>query len=47
VLALIGRDKKVQAGKVRWILPTAIGQVVVRSDVPFDVVEAVLASDQV
>ncbi len=47
VLALIGRDKKVQAGKVRWILPTAIGQVVVRSDVPFDVVEVVLASDQV
>lgn len=29
-----GHDKKVQSGKVRWILPEALGRVVVRSDVP-------------
>jgi 3-dehydroquinate synthase len=46
VLDLIGRDKKVQAGKVRWVLPIAIGQVVVRSDVPSNVVESVLTGDQ-
>ena len=28
------RDKKVEARKVRWVLPTAIGSVVVRDDVP-------------
>ncbi|MDW8403398.1 3-dehydroquinate synthase [Chloroflexus sp.] len=43
ILALITRDKKVQAGKVRWVLPTAIGQVIVRSDVPVDVIETVLS----
>lgn len=43
ILTLIGRDKKVQAGNVRWVLPTAIGQVVVRTDVPLAVVEAVLS----
>lgn len=36
------RDKKVQARKVRWILPTEIGSVVVRDDVPPDVVENVI-----
>lgn len=44
ILTLITRDKKVQAGKVRWVLPTAIGQVTVRSDVPIAVIETVLAS---
>ncbi|WP_322819940.1 3-dehydroquinate synthase [Chloroflexus sp.] len=43
ILTLIGRDKKVQAGAVRWVLPTAIGRVVVRADVPLEVVAAVLA----
>ncbi|WP_298819551.1 3-dehydroquinate synthase [Chloroflexus sp.] len=43
ILALITRDKKVQAGKVRWVLPTAIGQVVVRADVPAEIVAAVLS----
>lgn len=44
ILRLITRDKKVQAGKVRWVLPTTIGQVVVRSDVPIEVIEQVLSS---
>ncbi|MEF3274206.1 MAG: 3-dehydroquinate synthase [Chloroflexus sp.] len=43
LLTLITRDKKVQAGKVRWVLPTTIGQVVVRADVPEELVAEVLA----
>lgn len=34
ILALTLRDKKVQARRVRWVLPTAIGHVVIRDDVP-------------
>ncbi len=38
------RDKKVRAGRVRWVLPTAIGHATVRDDVPealvIDVVRA-------
>lgn len=42
LLALMMRDKKVQAKKIRWVLPTAIGAVTVRNDVPEDVVRSVL-----
>lgn len=35
----MSRDKKVAAGKQRWILLESIGQVVVRDDVPDDVVD--------
>jgi 3-dehydroquinate synthase len=41
---LIQRDKKVLQGRIRWVLPTAIGSVTVRSDVPHDVVQQVLAT---
>ncbi len=33
-LATAMRDKKVQAKRIRWVLPTAIGSVAVRDDVP-------------
>jgi 3-dehydroquinate synthase len=42
LLALTLRDKKVQASKVRWILPTRIGAVEIRSDVPEALVREVL-----
>ncbi len=43
VLTLALRDKKVRAGRIRWVLPTAIGSVTVRDDVPETTVRAVLA----
>lgn len=36
-------DKKVRQGRVRWVLPTSIGSVTVRDDVPVEVVRLVLA----
>lgn len=42
LLAVALRDKKVQARRVRWVLPTTIGSVVVRDDVPTDLVAAVI-----
>jgi 3-dehydroquinate synthase len=42
ILATTLRDKKVQAGRVRWVLPTAIGSVVVRDDVPEELVRSVI-----
>jgi 3-dehydroquinate synthase len=42
ILALTLRDKKVQAKRVRWVLPTAVGNVIVRDDVPESVVRSVL-----
>src|SRR5262245_40664948 len=33
ILAAVGRDKKVKAGRLTFVLPTAIGRVVIRSDV--------------
>ncbi len=42
VLAAILHDKKVQAKQVRWVLPTAIGAVVVRDDVPEALVRQVI-----
>jgi 3-dehydroquinate synthase len=40
------RDKKVQAGKVRWALPTDIGGAVTRNDVPETLVRAVINSSR-
>ena len=34
IIALMGRDKKVKAGKVHFVLPYRIGSVVVRGDLP-------------
>jgi 3-dehydroquinate synthase len=42
LLQLTLRDKKVRAGKVRWVLPTALGSSIVRDDVPEEVVRAVV-----
>lgn len=36
-------DKKMKSARLRWVLPTAIGTTVIRSDVPAKDVEAVLA----
>ncbi len=43
VLTLTLRDKKVRAGRIRWVLPTAIGSVTIRDDVPETTVRAVLS----
>jgi 3-dehydroquinate synthase len=43
ILALTTRDKKVSAGKIRWILPTRVGEAVVRTDVPELLVQSVLS----
>jgi 3-dehydroquinate synthase len=49
LLEAMSRDKKVQSGRLRWVLPTAIGQAIVTSDVPLAVVkqaiEAVCAEE--
>jgi 3-dehydroquinate synthase len=42
LLALTLRDKKVTASKVRWVLPTRIGAVEIRADVPESLVREVL-----
>ncbi|NNJ10678.1 3-dehydroquinate synthase [Chloroflexales bacterium ZM16-3] len=42
ILALAMRDKKVQAKKIRWVLPTAIGSVLVRDDVPEELLRRAL-----
>ncbi len=42
LLELTLRDKKVRAGRVRWVLPTAIGAAEVRDDVPDDLVRTVV-----
>jgi 3-dehydroquinate synthase len=42
ILAATLRDKKVQARRVRWVLPAAVGATVVRDDVPEAVVRAAL-----
>jgi 3-dehydroquinate synthase len=45
VLSAMTRDKKIAKGKLRFILPTRIGEVVIRSDVPMDLVrEAIVRS---
>jgi 3-dehydroquinate synthase len=45
IVALTLRDKKVSAGRIRWILPTGVGSAVVRTDVPAPIVHFVLSSD--
>jgi 3-dehydroquinate synthase len=42
LLELTLRDKKVRAGHVRWVLPTAIGMAEVRDDVSEDLVRGVV-----
>ncbi len=39
LLEAMSRDKKVQSGRMRWILPTGIGQAIVSSDVPLSLVQ--------
>jgi 3-dehydroquinate synthase len=41
-MEVMQRDKKVDAGQIRWALPTAIGHAVMTRDVPLAVVEQVL-----
>jgi 3-dehydroquinate synthase len=43
VLGHLATDKKHAAGRLRWVLPTADG-VVVRDDIPTDVIEHAAAS---
>ena len=43
LLGLTLQDKKVRAGRPRWVLPTAIGAATVRDDVPEALVRAVVA----
>jgi 3-dehydroquinate synthase len=38
VVNAMAYDKKVKAGKVRFVLPDRIGHVVIRDDVPLDLV---------
>jgi 3-dehydroquinate synthase len=47
LLDLTLRDKKVRAGRVRWVLPTALGAAEVRHDVPEDLVRAVVEAASV
>lgn len=42
LIEVMSRDKKVDAGQIRWALPTAIGHAVMTRDVPLAVVEHVL-----
>ena len=42
IIQALSLDKKVRAGKVRFVLPERIGRVVVRNDVPEDIVRDVV-----
>lgn len=42
LLARIGSDKKVRAGRVNWILPTAPGEVIISDEVPLDEVATIV-----
>jgi 3-dehydroquinate synthase len=44
ILVAMQNDKKVQAGRTRWILPTRIGQAQMYGDVPVEVVRAAIAA---
>lgn len=44
LLEAMSRDKKVQSGRLRWVLPTGIGQAIVSSDVPLAVVQQAVAA---
>lgn len=43
IVQALSLDKKVRAGKVRFVLPEKIGRVIVRNDVPEDIVRDVVA----
>jgi len=43
-LAVMGTDKKVQAGKLRFVLPTRLGAAAVFTDIPADQVQSAMAS---
>ena len=42
IISAMARDKKAEGGRVAFILPTAIGRVVVRSDVPLRIIRSAL-----
>lgn len=42
LLARIGSDKKVRAGRPNWVLPVAPGEVIISDDVPLDEVAVIL-----
>ncbi|MGE5508002.1 MAG: 3-dehydroquinate synthase [Chitinophagales bacterium] len=42
LLGLLGRDKKVRGGRVRWVLPRTIGEATVTSEVPESLVRECL-----
>jgi len=44
LLEAMQRDKKVRAGRTRWILPTRIGQAQLYDDIPQELVRAAIAS---
>jgi shikimate kinase/3-dehydroquinate synthase len=44
LLEAMSRDKKVQSGRLRWVLPTSIGQAIVSSDVPLSLVQQAIAA---
>ena len=41
-ISILKLDKKVEEGKVNFVLPTEIGKVVVRNDVPEDMVREII-----
>lgn len=43
LIAYLGMDKKVKAGKVNFVLPEKLGRVVIRNDVPAGVIKQALA----
>lgn len=47
IIAAMYHDKKVQAGKIRFVLPDAIGRAKVTAEVPPEILREVLASQQV
>ncbi len=44
LVAAMGHDKKVQSGRLRWVLPGALGQARLHSDVPTPLVSKILHS---
>jgi 3-dehydroquinate synthase len=42
IISAMHHDKKVEAGRLAFVLPTRIGRVVIRSDVPLEVVRSAL-----
>jgi 3-dehydroquinate synthase len=44
ILVAMQNDKKVQAGRTRWILPSCIGQAQMYSDVPLEIVHEAIAA---